>query len=93
MVEADRSRPQISEAAPQLRVMSGQRCGPPHWTGLADEGTKRYFVQRGCLRSAPIFLLTLDPVFRVRAFCRNCAYREQTPKSLASHLSLAGLPE
>ena len=41
MVEADRIRPQISDAAP--RVMSGQPFGPPHWTGLADAGNEAVF--------------------------------------------------
>src|SRR5262245_27789958 len=43
MVEIDRSRARISEAAPQLRVVSSQPSGPPHWTGLADAGNEAEF--------------------------------------------------
>src|SRR5262245_912029 len=43
MFEADRSRPRSPQQAPQLRVVTGEPSGPPHWTGLADAGNEAVF--------------------------------------------------
>lgn len=43
MFEPDRSRARSSEQAPQFRVITGERSGPPHWSGLADAGDEAKF--------------------------------------------------
>src|SRR4051794_12661524 len=84
MLEADRIRARNSEQPPQLRVVSGEPSGPPHWTGLADAANEAVFcsawLSSQCAHIPGITagLLMLPPPGKGRAVASTC-WPERNP--------------